>query len=181
MRSFWSGFVYRGVHAAAALLAAGAAVMPACAPQPGAGRIRLEALEMTAETLLGERVRAVVCDPERVAPLLLPISERVALLEIRTAEDWETLAAGSSTLGPRPDFNAGAFVAIVSRIGQPVDGVWPCHVEDVRVLDGTGLVSATLRGGTYLPDGTTCLEGVYVTGLRRVRAVQLNGDRYFVR
>lgn len=181
MRSFWSSFVCRGGLAAGVLLVAVATTIPSCTTGAAPGRIRPEALEISAEAPLNERIRAIVCDPDRVAPLLLSISDRIAYLEIRTDREWEALAAGCSDIGPRPDFSSGVFLAVVSRIGQPVDGAWPCRLESVRVQSGFGLVSASLHAGTYLPDGMACLEGVFVAGLRRVVMVDLNGERYFVR
>ena len=70
------------------------------------------------------------------------------------------------------------MVGIACWAGEPVDGTWPVRVEGVRVQRGGGLVDATFRGGTYLPDGAAYIETAYVVGLRDVLGVQVNGTLF---
>lgn len=143
-------------------------------------QIRMETLEAGAESKLTHAQRGFVLDEARLEPVTKQINERVALIEVRNAEQWQTLSKCCSELGPQPDFSVGVYIAVVTRIGRPVDGAWPCCVNGVRVVSGAGLVNATLHAGTYLPDGTTCFEGAFVYGLRRTLVVDVNGDRFIL-
>lgn len=149
-----------------------------CSAPPGQTYIHMETLEVAAEARLSEPQRAVVLDESRIASLVRSVNDRVALIEIRDDREWDVFRATCVGLGPRPNFSCGAFVAVMTRVGQPLDGEWPCRLEGVRVVQGAGLVNATLRGGTYLPDGTTYIDGAIVCGLRRSLVLEINGDRF---
>ncbi|MBL8878544.1 MAG: hypothetical protein JNG88_05435 [Phycisphaerales bacterium] len=152
-----------------------------CAAPNNKVYVHMETLEVAAEARLAEPQRAVVLDEALFARFVRPVNDRVALVEIHDEQGWQTFNAGCAGLGARPDFAHGMFVGVLTRLGQPLDGEWPCELQAVRVVDGAGLVSASLRGGTYLPDGMTCVDGAFVYGLKRALVLEINGDRFVLK
>ncbi len=119
--------------------------------------------------------RLTVTDSEAVWTLCTPLGSRLGLLQVRDAEAWERVGAAVPALGERPDMRRGIVIGLMYRAGTPANGRWPARIEGVRSCDGAGIVEASFAGGSYLPDGTGLLEVVYVSGVDRILAVEVDG------
>jgi len=128
---------------------------------------------------LADNRRAILSDATHLDRLARPLCERLSLLEIRSAADWEQLRRRAPELGPAPDFRRGAVFGLASHAGLPLSDTWPIAIEAVRTHDGAGFAIARFHGGSFLPDGTCYLELVQAEGLRTVLMVEVNGVRFF--
>jgi hypothetical protein len=157
---------------------AAAVALTSCA-HPTRVVVSVQMLEETDASMPRWIERAIVRKPAAIASLLTPLCSRLALLVVRTPEQWRLLQAAAPEFGDCPDLDRGAFVGIVSRAGQPLDGRWPVTLEAVRVCEGAGYVTANFESGTYLPDGTTYVEAAQVDGLLAILLVDVNGVRFY--
>lgn len=168
----------RAPGAAFAALCASAAAVSSCSHRARIIEVRLESLE-AAERVVPQAVyRAAVENPDPLERLGAPLGRRLSLLQVRSAAEWASLRRAAPSLGAAPDFSRGSVVAIVCRAGQPLSHDWPIEIQDVRIHDGAGLVQAHFEAGTYLPDGTTVIEAVFVPGLAGVLVADVDGTRY---
>ncbi len=146
----------------------------------GGGRVvSLRQLESAPLTLPGQTRRIVLADAQALDGAYHALTPRLGILVVRDAATWQRLARQMPNPGPQPDLSTGAVVGVVSRAGLPLDGCWPVSLDAIQVHGGAGLVSASFRGGTYLPDGTLYAETAYVNDLDAVLVVSVNGLRYF--
>jgi hypothetical protein len=158
---------------------AGLLALNACSNRAPIRTVRLHTLEAAAPLHSQARARVIVSDAARLAGIYHPLGERLGLIQVRTAAQWARLAALAPGLGTCPDLKSGAVVGVASRVGLPLDGHWPVHVQAVRGYEGAGYLVADFNGGSYLPDTTTYLETVYVPDLAAVLVVEVNGVRFY--
>lgn len=123
--------------------------------------------------------RAIVAESPALNDMSTPLGPRLGLIQVRRPAEWSALQVAAPDVGPCPDLVHGSVIGVYCRAGLPLNGDWPVELDNVRVRDGAGLVSATFEGGSYLPDGTTYLEWTYVAGLTSVLVVEVNGLRFF--
>jgi hypothetical protein len=161
-------------------LAACAAWLAACTPAVTLHTIRARDLETAPAAPPPAPQRRIVTDPEALRPLYQPLGERMGLIQVRNRHAWELLARCTDQVGPCPDFHRGIIVGLVSEAGTPLNAPWPFRWDSVRIFDGAGWIDARFNGGTYLPDGVTCLETAYVPGLQAVLVVNLDGSTYYL-
>lgn len=140
--------------------------------------VTLEALESGQLAPLRPAAR-LVADGRALRDLCTPIGPRLGLFQVHTPGQWERLAQAIPQLGRCPDLHKGSVIGLACWAGTPIDGRFPLQIESVRVAAGGGLLSATFRGGSYLPDGTAWVETGYVEGLRAVLMVSVNGTAFF--
>ncbi len=122
---------------------------------------------------------AVLTDPQALGTLYHPLTARLGYAQVRSPAEWARLARAAPGLRPPGDLDTGIVIALVSRAGLPLDGKWPIQVDAARVSHGAGLLTGEFRGGTFLPDGTTCLDVAYFPGLAGVLVVDITGARFF--
>lgn len=151
----------------------------ACSARPQILTVSLRTLEEAAAARPGPRTRVVVSDLAALGDAFRPLGARLGLVQVNSTEQWERLARLAPGLGPCPDLAKGSVVGLASTIGIPLNGRWPIHVQSVREHEGAGLLVARFDGGSYLPDGTTYLETVYVPDLATVLVVEVNGVRFY--
>ena len=142
---------------------------------------QVRARDLETATTVEPRIarRAVVSDLTPIQDLYHPLGQRLGLIQIRNERQWRRLARVAPGLGPAPDFSHGMVVGITSNAGLPLDGSWPVTLDDVRVLDGAGLLAADFAGGSFLADTSTYLETAYIEGLAAVLIVDVNGVRFY--
>jgi hypothetical protein len=153
--------------------------LSACGLHSRAIVVSARALERAPAAQPSALYRAVVTDTARLEPFYYPLGRRLGLVQIKNADEWEALRAGAPELGPPPNFSRGIVVGLASRTGMPIDGMWPIHIESVRVYEGAGFAIARFDGGSFLPDGTTYLETAQIDGLAAVLMVEINGLRFY--
>ncbi len=149
------------------------------AAQSASVKIQMEDLENA--PIAGPVVtnRAIVAESPALNDMSTPLGPRLGLIQVRRPAEWSALQIAAPDVGPCPDLVHGSVVGVYCRAGLPLNGDWPVELDNVRVRDGAGMVSATFEGGSYLPDGTTYLEWTYVAGLTSVLVVEVNGLRFF--
>lgn len=161
-----------------AFAGASAAAALSCSSHGRLIEVRIETLEAADRVTPIAVYRAAVADAEPLEKLGSPLGRRLALIQVRTAAEWNTLRGAAPTLGPPPDLSKGSVVALVCRAGQPLTFEWPIEIQDVRIHDGAGLLTAHFQAGTYLPDGTTVIEAAFVPGLAGVLVADIDGTRF---
>lgn len=169
-------WTYPAWSAYAALLPLG---FVSCSSVPPRAEISVRSLEQASSSNPIHAQRAIVEDTPAIDSICVPLGPRLGLVQIRHSAEWTQLQKAIPEVGPCPDLVHGCVVGVISRAGLPLNGEWPINLDDVRINQGAGYVSATFQGGSYLPDGTTYLEWAYVEGLNSVLIVDVNGLRYF--
>gem|GEM_PF-1120490 len=165
----------------ALVLAASAALigLTACAPAALGPRriVSLAELESSPPRAPAGLLCRAVDEPIALQPLIHPLGRRLWFLEVTNVEQWRQLAQAVPEVGPCPDFRRGTVIGVVSR-GTRLDGAAPFWLQTIRVHNGAGLVELSFNPGTYLADGSAYLEMTYVTGLRNVLVVNVDGFDY---
>lgn len=123
--------------------------------------------------------QVIVSQPEALRGICTPLGPRLGLIQVRNAAEWARLAQAMPGLGPPPDWRTSILVGLACWAGTPVDGGWPVHIAAVRAQDGAGLMEATFRAGSYLPDGVVYVETAHVRGVDAVLAVDVNGAKFY--
>lgn len=120
----------------------------------------------------------MVARPDDIAPLIRPLGERMGLLVIHSAKEWEKVAAAAPALRDHapPDF--GCVVCLISWAGTPLSGKFPMSVRTIFVADGAAAVVADFEPGTYLPDAATYITAILAPGVREVLEVDVSGTRF---
>ncbi len=151
----------------------------ACSPANPLHTVSLQSLESAPPAAGLPPRRFVVSDTEALRKLCQPLGHHLALVQIRSHEDWQQLARAVPQIGPCPDLTHGRMVGLVTEAGLPLGGGWPLNWDAVRVVDGAALIEAHFAPGNYLPDGLTCLETAYVENLRSVLVVAVDNAHYY--
>jgi hypothetical protein len=145
---------------------------------PALGTVSLTDLETSPARLPSGIQRGFIEDPAALESLVYPLGRRLGLLEVRDAQQWHLLAQAVPGLRECPDLSRGALVGLVNLAGTPIGGGPPFRLKAVRIHRGAGLIEVQFNSGTYLPDGSYYFEMVYVTGLRTVLVVNVDGLEY---
>ncbi len=148
-------------------------------PRPHA--VALRDLEQAPAQPMPDTRRHMISDLEPLRPLCTRLGRRLALVQVRTPDDWRRLAAVIPELGPCPDLRRGIVAGLLSCSGTFVGGDWPFEWRALRVHEGAGLIEAHFEAGTYLPDGFAYLETAHVPGLAAVLAVSVDGVQFLSR
>lgn len=105
------------------------------------------------------------------------LSPEFTLLVVHRARDWAELArlAPIPTLPSDVDLDAGCVIGLVGDLGEATENRWPIQIRSVRIDQGYGAVTATIRPGLYYPVRTAgYLELAFVPRLRTVTMVRIN-------
>lgn len=158
---------------------AGLLVASACGTRPHPRTVSVHALE-TAQAVEPSTIqRAIVSDAAELDEWCYPLGRRMALVQVRSPEQWALLRRVAPELRGRPDLTRGIVIGLISRAGLPLNGIWPIRLKTVRVHEGAGFVVARFDGGSFLPDGTTYIETAQINGLSAVLMVEVNATRFY--
>ena len=157
----------------------GLGALSACGTHPRGRAISVCSLETASTSPPIATQRTLVSDTADLEHLYYPLGRRLGLFQIKTTDEWEALCRHAPELGPSPDFSRGIVVGMASRVGMPLDGTWPIHLQSMRIHEHAGFAIARFEGGSFLPDGTTYLETAQFDGLAVVLMVEVNGLRFY--
>jgi hypothetical protein len=164
-----------GVLASAVIVA----FLAGCQATPATVWVSLSELESAPRTPCAQRQRLVATDPDALRTVATPLGDRLGLLQVRSATQWQQLQAAVPDVGPCPDLSSGSMIGLICWAGTPLTGRWPIHIDAVRVHRGAGMLEGSFQGGSYLPDGSACIETAYVPRLRSVLAVDVGGTTFY--
>lgn len=150
-----------------------------CATRTAPPLVTLQTLEDAPSAPRSCVAQVIVSQPDALRGICTPLGPRLGLIQVRNAADWARLAQAVPGLGSPPDWRTSILVGLACWAGTPVDGGWPVHIASIRVQDGAGLMEATFRAGSYLPDGVVYVETVHVRGVDAVLAVDVNGATFY--
>lgn len=114
--------------------------------------------------------------------LIQDLSSEYVLVRITRPTDWAEIRGRFHLPEPRIplDFDRGAIVGILAKVGERAEPGWPIRVLAVRTHSGVAWIEASFASGLYYPLRTAAyLELVYAPGLKQVGLVRIN-SRMFV-
>ena len=123
--------------------------------------------------------RTIVADVDATEAMYTSLAPRLGIYRVLTPEQWRAFQGAARISAPVISSGRGTIIGIVSRAGRPLAGGWPIRVEQVRVVDGAALVTARFASGSYLPDGLSYVDTVYVDEPIVVLALEINDVRYY--
>lgn len=141
--------------------------------------IELESLENGSRLEPHALGLALVSDVAALEEAFQPLGPRLGLVRVRSSVGWERLREIAPTLADQPDFRHGLAVGVISRCGEPLDGVWPIEVDEARLFQGAVYLTVDFHSGTYLADGAAYLDMVYIPDGTDVLVVEVNGVRFY--
>lgn len=124
------------------------------------------------------RWQAWLTEPERLQPRSARINERVAVLIIRSARDWDELHRAAPAIGDCPDLHAGLVAGLVCSAGTPLEGGWPLRLWTEPDGVGQARLVADWTPGTYFADGATCVLLLQLPGVQTIAGVELDHVLY---
>lgn len=141
--------------------------------------ISLSALERAPSATINENHRFVIEDSDALRGLYRPIGKRAGFIEIRTQAQWDQFRRACPSCPSTVDWHRCTILALATWVGEPMDGRFPLKLAGIRTVDGAAMVSYTIAGGNYRPDGATYVDIAYADGVDSVVLVEVNGVRFY--
>ncbi|RMF79053.1 MAG: hypothetical protein D6744_09465 [Planctomycetota bacterium] len=173
------GGALSAVYVRVGALAAALLQISACTLSTPVRTIRLSDLESAPLAPMQRLGHAVVGTSPQVDDMYTPLAPRLGFVRAQTPQDWLALSEAARLHAAPSEYRNGTIIGVVSRSGRPLDGGWPIRIEQVRVTEGAALVTARFESGSYLPDGVSYADLVYVDEPVTVLALEINDVRYY--
>lgn len=141
--------------------------------------LEMEALRDAAPHALRDVRRAVARDPAALRRICTTLAPRLGFVVIQSEGQWRRLTAVVPRLGSCPDLAAGPVVGLVGWTGTPVEpGPWPVELHWAQIAAGAALIRGHVVSGTYLLTDEAFIVTAVAPGVRKVRAVEVDGTTY---